>query len=70
MYSRKYVTVTEKGKYRVRNSKRTAQLGKGSLKTPDEAEYSVCWVSYSRIQVVIEALLKTKCPEMLRRIDW
>jgi len=45
VYSRNYVTVTEKGKYtyRVRNSKRTAQLGKGPLKTPDEAEYSVCF---------------------------
>lgn len=32
MYSRKYVTVTEKGKYRFRNSKRTVQLGKSPLK--------------------------------------
>jgi len=41
MYSRKYVTVTEKGKYKFRNSMRTAELGKSPLKTPDEAEYSV-----------------------------
>ena len=42
MYSRKYVIVTEKGKYRFRNSMRTAQLGMSPLKTPHEAEYSVC----------------------------
>jgi len=40
MKSRKYVTVTDKGKYRVRSLKRTPQLGQGPLETPDEAEYS------------------------------
>jgi hypothetical protein len=43
MYSREYVTVTEKGKYRVRSSRMTAKLGKGLFKTPDETEYSVCF---------------------------
>jgi hypothetical protein len=41
MYSRKNVTFTEKGKYRVRTSKRAAQLGKDPLTMPAEAEYSV-----------------------------
>jgi len=43
MYSRKYVTVTEKGMYKVRSLRMTAKLGKGLLKTPDETEYSVCF---------------------------